>query len=335
MLLALFAVRSVNLREIAVGFDSSAQIDSRYKRCQRFFSGFSINYEQVTQWVFQQYFAHHTKKYYLTIDRTNGYWGKSKINILTLGIAHEGAAIPLSWRLLDKAGNANAAEHQEIIEHFTKMFGKERVAGVLADREFASGALFQWFNQENIPFHIRIKEDSSLKIGGKKLYSAAEFFNDLKPGKTKIYGMHIELYGQKVYLSGSRAESGELMIVATNQHSKNAIPIYLRRWEIETLFGCLKSKGFRFEDTHLTHPAWISKLMVLLVIGFCWTHKVGEWRAGKRPIPWKKFRRSRRPQYSYFRYGLDFIRDIILHISKKPAQFRRLIQQLIPINNTS
>ena len=37
MLLALFAVRTVNLREIAVAFDSDALIDSRYKRIKRFF----------------------------------------------------------------------------------------------------------------------------------------------------------------------------------------------------------------------------------------------------------------------------------------------------------
>lgn len=35
----------------------------------------------------------------------------------------------------------------------------------------------------------------------------------------------------------------ELMIVVTNKHPKNAIACYLRRWEIETLFCALKSRG--------------------------------------------------------------------------------------------
>ena len=39
-------------------------------------------------------------KYYLIIDRTNWYWGKKKINIFMLGIAYEGIAIPLFWKLL-------------------------------------------------------------------------------------------------------------------------------------------------------------------------------------------------------------------------------------------
>jgi hypothetical protein len=48
--------------------------------------------------------------------------------------------------------------------------------------------------------------------------------------------MTLYLFGQKVYLAGSRSERGELMIVATNRHPRNAIAIYLRRWESETLF---------------------------------------------------------------------------------------------------
>jgi hypothetical protein len=76
------------------------------------------------------------------------------------------------------------------------------------------------------------------------------------------------------------------MIVATNSlnHARNAIPIYLRRWEIENLFSCLKTKGFCFEATHLTKLERIEKLIALLSVGVYWAHKVGEWRAKKRAI---------------------------------------------------
>lgn len=330
MLLALFTVRSVNLREIAVAFSSKALIDSRYKRCKRFFAQFKMELNWIAVWVFKLFFVPNGK-YYLTIDRTNWFWGKSKINILTLGIAHEGVAIPLLWDLLDKAGNATAKEHQQSIERFISIFGCECIAGVLGDREFASGTLFKWFNENQIPFYIRIKEDSIVNIKGKKLWPAVKIFNDLNPKTKKYYAMAVEVYGQKIYLAGSRSERGELMIIATNQHPKNAICIYLRRWEIETLFACLKSKGFRFEETHLTQLERIEKLMALLVVGFCWAHKVGEWRAELRPIKWNQYRDSKRPQFSFFRYGLDWIRDIVLHAAHKTAELTQLIAQLIPV----
>jgi 7-keto-8-aminopelargonate synthetase-like enzyme len=57
MLLALFAVRTVNLKEIANAFDSESQIDSRYKRLNRFFALFSIDYIAIARWIFKLFFS--------------------------------------------------------------------------------------------------------------------------------------------------------------------------------------------------------------------------------------------------------------------------------------
>ncbi len=40
------------------------------------------------------------------------------------------------------------------------------------------------------------------------------------------------------------------MIVVSNVIFHNALFLYRRRWEIETMFECLKTRGFRMEDTH-------------------------------------------------------------------------------------
>jgi hypothetical protein len=329
MLLALFAVRTVNLSELAVAFASKAEVSSRYKRLQRFFGQFKIDYSVIARWIFKLFFS--DKKIYLTIDRTNWFWGKAKINILMLGIAYEGVAIPLLWNLLNKAGNATAAEHRAILKRFVDLFGKECIAGILGDREFASGSLFGWLNKNKIPFYIRIKEGSQVCIGNRKLFSAQKLFRSLNPKEQTVFYMAVQLYGPKVYLAGSRSERGELMIVATNQNPRTAIAIYLRRWEIETLFSCLKGRGFRFEETHLIQLERIEKMLVLLAVGFCWAHKTGEWCAIKRPIRFGKHRQSIRPQNSFFRYGLDFIREIILSPFKKTCKFKQCLRALIGV----
>lgn len=326
MLLALFKVRTVNLSEIAVAFDSKASVESRYKRLYRFFSQFEMDYDVLGKWLFNQF--EFPEKCYLIIDRTNWFWGKSATNILTLGIAYEGVAIPILWETLDKTGNATASEHQAMIQRFINLFGTQRIAGVLADREFASSDLFQWCNTQKISFYIRIKEDSNVKTGGKELCKAVDIFDDLPPNAHHYFDMNIELYGQSVYLSGSRAEDGELMIVATNQCPKNAVAAYLRRWEVESLFACLKGRGFRFEDTHITKPERVSKIMGLLAIGFCWAHKIGEWQNTIKPIKFKHFSYGVRPQYSLFRYGFNFIRNLLLSPSKKASLFRQCLNLL-------
>lgn len=325
MLLALFVVRTVNLSEIAVAFSSKSAINSRYKRLQRFFSKFKIDYTIIARFIFKLFFSE-DQKIYLTIDRTNWYWGKQKINIFMLGVAYEGIAIPLFWTCLPKAGSSNIKEQKMLINCFLKSFGKSQILGLLGDREFGSGGLFKWLNQKNIPFYIRIKEGSLVQINKKKLFSARKIFSHLNPNQNTIFNMAIDVFGQRVFLAGSRSEKGELMIVATNQNPKNAIPIYLRRWEIECLFSALKGRGFRFEETHMTSLERVEKLTTLLAIGFCWAHKVGEWKnSTKKAITIKRHKDSNRPQNSFFRYGFDFIRDLLVNSCSKTSQFKETL----------
>ena len=104
-----------------------------------------------------------------------------------------------------------------------------------------------------------------------------------------------------------RLMDGEFLIVVTNCNEHCAIEIYGKRWEIETLFGCLKSKGFCFEETRLTEYARIKKMVGILALAFCIAYKTGEWRhENLRAISIKK---HGRPQYNYFRYGLNWIKE--------------------------
>ena len=185
-------------------------------------------------------------------------------------------------------------------------------------------------NKNQLPFYIRIKENAYVTIKRSKWLKAQQLFSRLNVKEKSECQMTVSIYGQTVYLAGSRSERGELMMVATNQPPKNAIAIYLRRWEIECLFACLKGRGFRFEETHLVDRARIKKMMALLAIGFCWAHKTGEWRACLKPIRYGQHRDSLRPQNSYLRYGLDFIRDLIVNPFKRIKEFRRVLALLSP-----
>jgi len=223
MLLAIFSVRTVNLSEIAVAFASKAKMRSRYIRLQRFFKQFKLDYVLIAKWIFNLFFSV-DKPIYLTIDRTNWYWGKAKINIFVLGIAYEGLSIPLFWKALPKAGNSNFNEQRALISRFLNTFPQIKIAGLLADREFANHQLFHWLDQKNVAFYIRIKEGAMLRIKNKKWLTAKKLFKALQPNYT-AYPMTVWIFGQKLYLAASRAEKGEVMLVATNRKPDNAIAI--------------------------------------------------------------------------------------------------------------
>ena len=115
------------------------------------------------------------------------------------------------------------------------------------------------------------------------MVKARELFRDLKPGESRILSNARRLSearkpkARPVFVAALHLKTGELLIVVTNDAPEEALAIYAQRWQIETLFAALKTRGFNLEDTHMTDPERISKLTAVLSITFCWAHKVGDW----------------------------------------------------------
>lgn len=317
MLLALLTTRTVNLNKIACSMSSKAEQASRYRRLQRFFAKFPLDFEMIAGFIFGLFFIR-DGQWYLTMDRTNWQWGKVNINMLTLGIAFKGIAIPIYWKLLDKKGNSDTQERIALMEKFIQAFGKTCIAGLLADREFIGTDWFGWLLKEHIPFWIRIKDNLLTTDTRGRPLKVKALFRDLPLHyERSLYGKRFIL-GHLLYVAGCRLPGGDYLIVATPDYPGSAISKYAWRWEIETLFSCLKGRGFNFEDTHMTDLERVNKLMALLAIAFCWCHKMGEWRHGVKPIPIKT---HARPAISLFRYGLDFIVDILMNLLYKRELF--------------
>lgn len=327
MLLALFTVRSVNLSEISVAMQDATSKKSREKRVYRFFRYFELDFNCIAKWLFYLMFSK-DEKVYIAIDRTNWYWGKSKINIFMLSVCYEGIAIPIFWTLLKKAGTSSAKEQQQLVERFINCFGQARIQSVLGDREFANKGFIGWLTQNKIPFHIRIKEGAYVSIKKKKYKKAGQLFSHLSPMEHSPFGMRVTIFDQTLFLAGSKNECDELMIIATNQPPKTAIAVYLRRWEIETLFCSLKSKGWQLEDTRITDVKRLEKLIALLAVAFVWAHRIGEFQATQKPIPLKKIRKQRRPQNSFFRLGLDCLRDLLTSFNISYRKLKKYLKCL-------
>ena len=241
--------------------------------------------------------------YDLTFDRTNWQWGKKNINILMLAIVYKGIAIPVYWVLLNKKGNSSTRERIALTNRFITQFGKERIIKFLADREFVGEKWFNWLKYKQIDFAIRIKKNNLASNSRGELVAVQHLFRHLKAGEQMILKGARQVYKTPVFLSALRLEDGELLIVATGSSCPDAIESYAKRWQIETLFSCLKSRGFNFEDTHVTERRRIKSLLMVLVIAFCWAHRVGEWQ--HENVCAIKVKKHQRPEKSIFRLGLD------------------------------
>ena len=70
MLLALLATRTVNLNKLACVVFGNALQTSQYRRIQRFFSKFPLDYRQIAGFIFKLFFVS-GGQWYLSMDRTN------------------------------------------------------------------------------------------------------------------------------------------------------------------------------------------------------------------------------------------------------------------------
>jgi hypothetical protein len=311
MLIGVLKSRSMNLTEIALAFpNGSVKVESRYRRIQHFVHSYPIDFDHIALFI-MLLFCFNTTSYYLTLDRTNWQWGKKDINILMLAVVYRGVAIPVYWLLLNKKGNSNTCERVRLLRRFIKQFGKQSILGVLADREFIGGQWLDWLKSEAIPFHIRVKKNAKVPNSRGLLVQAQCLFRFLRRGETLILCSAKTMTGVAVYLSALRLDDGELLIVASSNPCCDAIEIYSKRWQIETLFSCLKGRGFNLEDTRVTDRHRINALLVVPIIAFCWAHRTGEWRHQLlNPI---KVKKHSRPANSFFKYGLDWLRDALLN----------------------
>lgn len=308
-LVALIRVRTVNLAEIATGFSSEAKIESRYKRLQRFFREFEVDYESIALMVVKVMKI--PEPWVISIDRTDWKFGKTVFNVLTLGVVHQGIAFPLIWLMLDKKGNSNTRERCELWNRFLEIFGDRQIDFLTADREFVGEEWFDYLLSDPCTrFRIRIRKNTLLDDGQKKL-RADVCFQDLQVGQSKVLSQPRLVWGHSLYIASMRLEDGDLLVVATAHNPDKAIADYAKRWAIETLFGCFKSRGFCLESTHLQHSERLSKLIALLTIALCWCFSSGLWLSVIQSLKPKKH--GRLPK-SIFRLGFDFLRDIILNL---------------------
>ena len=201
VILSLIKVRTVNLTQLAISFETKCKTSSNYRRLQRFLKSFPLDYDLVAKLI-ANFLP--DEPWVLCMDRTNWKFGKLNINILVLAVANKGIAVPLFWTFLNKKGNSNTDERKYIINRFLSVFPIEKIKYLTADREFKGQIWIKYLLEENIPFRIRI------------------------PNNTKVFNRHRckKTYVQRLF----RLTMDEFMVLNT--------PYKL--WGCNVYIGCLK-----------------------------------------------------------------------------------------------
>jgi hypothetical protein len=310
-IVALLTVRSACLSKIARLFPSEAKTDSSYKRMQRFLRAFDLDFDALARLLVG--IAKMPPPWTLALDRTNWKLGKAELNVLMLCVVYPGVAFPLLWVVLEKggkgkAGNSNAQERIALLERFVALFGKESIAFLCRDREFGTATFAKWLLNEGISFRLRLKGNLRVHQRQASPVSIASLFRDGAVEQERSLGW-LSVLGMRVFVVGTRLRDGDFLIVASDQAF--ALSDYARRWAIKTLFGAFKSRGFGLEETHITHPQRLSRLVGILSIAYCWAFTAGCWLQVQHP---QRARNHGRGLLSLVRRGLDYLCPVALRL---------------------
>lgn len=311
---ALCKIQTVNFDRLACDFDTRSKQESSLRRIQRFFAKFVFDQEVITKIIFN--LIPKNGKIGLTLDRTNWKFGETNINILVLGVIHEGLAFPLLFSMMPKRGNSNTQERIDLMNKYNELFGFDSIDYLVADREFIGQDWLDFLNRNNITYHIRIRENFDVIIprSGDKV-KASWLFSGLKMGQFEHYPRIVYINKVLCYLSASVIKSREgepefQFLISFNNPSKSK-ECYKKRWQIETMFKAMKTSGFNIEKTHLQDLERIEKLVSLIFIAFTWCYLVGIHI--DQNIRHIKIKNHGYRAKSIFKYGLEFIANKLLN----------------------
>lgn len=311
-IVALCKVKSVNYSKLSAGFDGPAGAASNFRRIQRFMAQVDFSMELVAKLIFS--LLPNKDALVLVLDRTNWKFGSKNINVLMLGVAYNGIAFPLMFKMLDKKGNSNTDERIGLLCDFMNWFGKDCIDCLLADREFVGAVWLEFLHMHKIKYHIRIRNNFKVKASNKaKESKASDLFRNLKIGECRLGTKKMKMHGVSCYLSAiSYLNNGkpDYLIVVSYNKPEEALNYYKQRWQIETLFKGLKSSGFNIEDTHVTDLERLGKLLRLTMIAFTWCYRIGDHL--NTQVKAIKIKKHGRKAVSVFKYGLDYLSRVLI-----------------------
>ena len=301
--------RTVNLTHLATYFPRDALYASNYRRLQKFFKKVKLNEYTIANLVFSLLKVNGPRPF--ALDRTNWKLGKSDINILVLSIITRRFKLPIMFSFLNHRGNTSTSKRIGLMERYFREFDTSTIEVLLADREFVGDKWIEYLIESKIKFVIRLRKDMYIETEDEQRFQFDSFFKKNRKGQWKGWfpGMaHTD--DNLLRFEGRKNKKNELIILVSNVPAPtNMFCLYRKRWGIECLFSNMKSRGFNFEDTHMTDPGKLGILLSIVTLTMCWTHCCGSMEKGHEGI---KRKTHGRPEKSWFRIGLDTARKWIM-----------------------
>lgn len=275
------------------------------KRLARFLSNPRISDALLScawvRWLAQTYASSH---WVILVDETKL---SDHLSVMMVGLAYRGRAIPLLWRcysVTDYPVEGQVALIGELLSQLRLLVPAEIALTVQADRGIGTSPdLIRLLQRLQLDFLVRVQGQTRLRLRNGRLHALASL---VKPGETwcgradvfKKAGW-LRLYVRLEWRSGEKSP----WCLVTNSPWRQSRDYALRAWH-EQSFRDLKSFGFRWNASHVWHPARAHRLLFVLALAYTWVlSQALLFTPDERLSPSRTA-----PRQSLFRRGLRWLR---------------------------
>lgn len=294
----------------------SARAEAVSKRLSRFLSNPRISDELLSkawvQWIAQRYASRH---WVVLVDETKL---SNHLSVMMVGLAYEGRAIPLLWRCYTASAYPSEGQVALITELLTRLrllVPMEITFTVQADRGIGTSPdLIRQLQALGMCFLLRVQGQTRLCLRNGRIHPLASL---VKPGETwcgrgsvfKQAGW-LPLYVRLEWRLGEKSP----WCLVTNVLWLQSRDYALRAWH-EQSFRDLKSFGFRWNASHVWHPAHAHRLLFVLALAYAWILSQAVLFT-----PQERLSPSRTaPRHSLFRRGLRWFRHQLRLVAIPPV----------------
>jgi hypothetical protein len=279
---------------------------------------------------------------YIVMDRTNWKIGKININILYIGLLlPNGSFIPILFDPLEKRGNSNTAEREDILSRFCELWQQngEQKAVLLADREFIGAAWFKAIVQAGFSLVIRLRATDYFGELCSQRNRTPDKLNTIierMVTRSGYFRSKITLEGQVYYYivlpinvkKQRKSDEKYIILISDSPNVPLVSEQYKMRWKIEVFFLNIKTNGFNAEDINFKNLEKVQLLLAILAFLYVIIQK--EHLINAKVIKLKNFKHGTAKAISIFKNSYDDLKLKILNINHLWAFLRKIINPFVP-----
>jgi hypothetical protein len=270
LIVGLILGRNVQLAKIAERVSYAHKESSLEDRFRRFMTNpnivVQISYSIFIRLIFK---AINLKQIVLSIDTTKS--GGGCITLM-IGISYHSRALPLVWvTFKGKKGHTPQEMQRALLKTVQSYLPPDSQVILLGDGEFDGCQVLEWLNsQPNWHYVCRTAKDTRVKLRDQwfSLHELAPvtgqeaFFDQL------LFTEAHQIGPSNIMVVWGVKEQTHWFFVTNFETLAEAKRWYRKRFQIETLFSDLKSRGFNLQESHLKDPQRVNRLLLALAMAY-------------------------------------------------------------------